>query len=189
MVSFGSTSRGYGQLTDGQIEVWNHAAKVFLLRSIGKKKIIKDGRSLYHYINLNLYEIGEPPLILPPVFENPQIYSDIKFEFIKKSKKTDIKLYLNPEIKEETKIILSATPCLSKGKHRVKDSWFKKIKVIGSKFKSGDSLMADYLSIFKTVDKDAYKICFKYREVHKRSGISHFAKNFNMYLNPEKAIS
>ena len=134
---------------------------------------------------MNLVEIGEPLRADPPGFLNPQIFINVRFEYINKDGKADIRMHLGEEIKEDTKIIISATEPLGRGKRKVDDSWYKKIGVVGNEFKSGDSILAQYLQLYKDMKDDFYKICFKYREVHKISGISNFDRTFKMYSEPE----
>jgi hypothetical protein len=66
------------------------------------------------------------------------------------------------------------------------DAWYKKIAVIYSRFKPGDSILEKYLSVHNEIEKDAYKICFKYRAVHRMSGLSQSPNYFKVYFDTEE---
>lgn len=185
MDSFAVRISGWNKLTDSQIDVWEDRARALRLRSIGQRTIIQTGRELHNYINLNLHEIGEPPRIYAPNFDYPQYILNMTAQFIKESEPPDIRLDFKTEIQENTRIIIYATHSLKRGQRQVENSWYKKIGVIGSEFKSGDSILARYLRVFDTILPEMYKISFKYREVHKISGISNLERPFVMYSEPD----
>jgi hypothetical protein len=186
MESFGNSGRGWGGLTELQMDQWDMKAQLYGLKSTSSRKVMKKGYVLYNYVTLNLQEIGEPRISNAPNLDHPDLLEDVRFEFINKENIKDIRLYFKKPISENTKVIISATKTLSKGQRRVDDSWYKKIGVIGSEFLSGDSIMARYLLRYKTMDETIYKIHFEYREVNKKSGISSFVRTYKMVLNPEK---
>ena len=186
--TFGGLAGEYRKLTDEKLDSWDNKAKMFSIKSIGRSAKIKNGRTFFYYVNLNLLEIGEPIKYDAPKFLYPQYIINVRFEFIKEVGNKEIKLYFDKGLEEDTKIILSATEPMGMGKRRIDDSWYKKICVIGNEFMPGDSILARYLQVYKDMNEEFYKICFKYREVNKKSGISGNIKVFSMYSEPENLI-
>ncbi len=134
---------------------------------------------------MNLQIIGEPIKLEPPSFDYPQYITNIKISYINKKGKQDIRLLFNPEINKDTRIILSATRPLNKGKRYIDNSQFRQIAIIGDEFKSGCSVLAQYLTVYNYLEEDFYKISFKYREVNRISGISNMERQIVMYKDPE----
>ncbi len=181
MNSFGIIMSRYSELKDSQIENWRRECGMRRKYSIKSGRLITKPRLYYNYINLNLYEIGEPPACDVPHYGEAQKWNDFIFEFISEGKKQDMILHTGTEIEKDSKFILSATHSIKMGHRRLDKSWFKKIDVIDSNFKTGTSILAQYLRIFKKIDKDMYKIAFKYRAVNRISGMSGPEYVFEMY--------
>jgi hypothetical protein len=82
--------------------------------------------------------------------------------------------------------LLSATHPLSRGKSYIDPAWYKTIGWIDSNFKSGDSIKGLYLSKYKEIQEDTYKICFHFREVHRKCGLCNMLKDFVVYMGSEE---
>ena len=184
--SFGNSGRGWGKLTEIQMDLWDTRAIQLNLRSLTTRVFMTKGYVLYNYCTLNLQEIGEAPIKDAPGQDYPEFLKDVWFEFVNNEGKKDIKLYFKTPIHPDTKVILSATKTLNKGQRYVDKAWYKKIGVIDNEFMSGDSIMAQYLLKYKDMDESKYKIHFEYREVNKKSGITNFARTYKMVLFPEE---
>ena len=183
---FAYTTVKWSSLSDKQIEGWNRAAMDYNLKSSKRNNVMKTGRAFFNHVNRNLKEIDEPQITNAPDRIRPQYILDFRFEFVKKGKKRDIIVKFNPKIDEDSKIIIYATHSLMMGQHYVDNAWYKKIAVIDSQFNTENSILAQYLRVFSDIEEDMYKIQFKYREVHKKTGITNLRRTYKMYSDPEK---
>ena len=182
---FADTTVKWGTLSDKQIDGWNRAAMDYNLKSAKRNNVMKTGRSFFNHVNRNLQEIEEPQIATAPDRIRPQFILDFGFEFVKKGKKKDIIVKFDPKIDDNTKIIIYATNSLMRGQHFVDNGWYKKIAVIDSEFMSGNSILAQYLRVFNDIEENMYKIQFKYREIHKKTGLANPKRVYKMYSDTE----
>jgi hypothetical protein len=182
----GDLALEWGKLSDEQIEQWNRAAKMRGIKSIYKKQNIKTGRGLFISLNRRKQEIGEKISYDIPNITKPQELNDFWIEERIIKGKRDLVLYFEPAIDNKTKVMISATMPLTKGKGYTDRSWFKEIGYIDSSFKPGDSILELYLRKYKRISQDAYKIHFKVKEVDRACGLSHSPKEFRLYLDEGK---
>jgi hypothetical protein len=140
---------------------------------LGNKKI-KTGWNLYHSINLRRLYINETVLRKFPQFKYPQQIDKFNVKITEKRKKKDIIFEISPEIRDDTKIVIMATEGLSNGKTFINDNLYKIIKIADHKFRSGNSIKADYMKVFGIMPEHMKKVSFKVKAVHRECGVTGF---------------
>jgi len=160
-------------MTPKDIEFIDRWAAQPSLRSMCSPAKITDGYSLFYYFKRNLQEIGEKITKEVVITYLPvQHLTDFKVEWHKFRKQTGMRLFIDPILDENTKLIIYATHSIPGGIGKPKPSWYRKKKVIDNKFISGSYITADYLKIFKEIDKETMTIYFRYKTIDKRCGLA-----------------
>jgi hypothetical protein len=143
------------------------------IKSLCSPAKIATGYSLFYYLKRNQQEIGEPLTNTVPTLINistPIINFSIELRDYRIKK--GLRLFMGKAIDDNTKVIVYATHSVAGGIGKPKDSWFRIIKVLDAKFKSGSSITKDYINIFKAIDTTAMSIFFRFKVVDKNSGLA-----------------
>ncbi len=160
-------------LTPKEIYYIDRQASDVGIRSLCKPAKIVDGYSLFYYLKRNLQEIGEPlTKEVKGLTLGVQHIYDIRVELKKFRGKQGLRLFIGDKIDENTKLIVYATHSLGGGIGKPNESWYRKISVLDSKFKSGSYITTDYLKVFKSIEMDKISIYFRFKTVDKISGLA-----------------
>jgi hypothetical protein len=168
-------------LTPKEVLFINQQASQPEIRSKCSPATIVDGYSLFYYLKRNLQEIGEPinTKVDAHSFSVQHIFNNT-VELNEFRKKQGLQLHLGAAIDENTKMIVYATHSLQGGLSKPKESWYRKIGVYDTRFKTGSYITADYLDVFEAIDMNKISIWFKFKTIDRRSGFAS-NRNINVY--------
>jgi hypothetical protein len=167
-----NVARLWAKCTPAQVEAWTEFAKDFKRIDRSKTEVACRPVDIFRKINRNRWEVNEPFIFNPPKKIYPNQFTSIDFEIIASDKIDDLKVYFKPKIEKGTKIMVFVSRMLKYGENSSKKSFYKKIGWIDSNFKSGDSILDKYLSVYKLNTRNTFKLAFKFKPVSIISGLS-----------------
>ena len=169
----GNLSRAWSdKISAKQHEDWSRFALNFKRTDTSGNTYTLAPRDVFMSCNSNLKEVGLPVIFDAPANIPPQTFDSFTLETSADNWILKLNLFIKPEIKEDTRILIFATDFLRNSKYYFKDTWFRVIGYINSSFKSGDSIVSIYQSRFENVLSTDYKIAFRLKPVSAISGIS-----------------
>jgi hypothetical protein len=189
MEFWGYVSGEYDTLTEKEAEWWALRANIPEVRSLYTKKRYLQGRNLFFSINMKRLDIGEPVIKAIPSFEHAQTFQNISVEIVRVKGKKDIILKYTPAIKEETKLVITATAGVKENLLYIHPSEYKRIALLDSSFKSGDSLRKHYLNVYKSIPKTGMKVSFLIQSVNRKCGTSSMPAKRNAHQLKENKIT
>jgi len=178
---FGDVSKIWTTLTVKERRTWLVLFKTDHKFKNKKHEKISDPRYLFIGLNRTMQEIGEPINRLAPAYKEPQLMFSAKAEIILKGKDLSMNLYFSNEIEEDTKVIVMATASLRNPSDLINEREYRIITVLDSKFVSGSSIKKPYLKVFGKIGGVGEEFGFKFKPVHKLSGI----KGYEIYNRAE----
>jgi hypothetical protein len=167
---FNNVVTGWYNLTDDQRAAWGGSASVAGKQTSFGESFNYTGRVLYIHLNRNLQEIGEALITEPPVLNPVESFSNFAGSIKTTPGSEDISIDFSPAIDANTKVIIYATPVLSRGSVYVNPNKYKKVAVLDNTFVSGDSIMTEYIDVFKTMPATGQRVGFKMKAISKASG-------------------
>lgn len=173
----GELSKIWNSLTIKERRTWFKLFKSEHIFDNKKNKQISDPRYLFIGLNREMQEIGEPINRIAPVYAEPQIMFDAKVEMVLKGKNLSMNLHLLNEIEANTKVIVLATPSLTNPSDEINERLYRLITVIDSNFVSGSSIKEEYLKVFQKIVRVGEEFSFKFKPVHKLSGVKGYEKS------------
>lgn len=176
-------SKIYDTLTEQEAGYWKLWGQYQWIRSLYTKKKHIDGRNLFFAVNMKRIEIGEPVIISIPSFKSAQAFNKINIEIIKVKNRKDLILEFSPEINENTKLVVKATRGLKDNLLHIPVVEYKKIALLDSSFKSGDSLREYYLSVHERMPEAGKKISFTLTSVNRECGADKLFDMINVHQN------
>ena len=174
-------SKIYDTLTEKEAEYWKLWGEYTWVRRLYTKKKHLDGRNLFFAVNMKRLEIGEPVIISLPNFKSAQAFNKIKIEIIKDKNRKDIILTFSPEIQEDIKLVVKATRGLKENLLHIPAVENKKIAILDSSFKSGDSLREYYLGVHERMPEAGKKISFNVTSVNRECGADNMPVKINVH--------
>jgi hypothetical protein len=171
----------YGRLTEQEATWWAQRANAPEVRTLYTKKRYLQGRNLFFSINMKLLDIGEPIIMSLPSFNHAQTFEKITVEIVQEKGKKDIILRFSPEIKEETKLVITATAGVKDNLLYIHPSEYKRIALLDSNFMSGESLRKHYLQVYKSIPKTGMKVSFLIESVNRKCGTSSMPVKRNVH--------
>jgi hypothetical protein len=150
---------------------WEELVKCGTIFRGAKGKIIDDGMVLFLSFNRNLQEAEEPYVRIAPSYPVfPPSLFDTSIEIQLEETAIDIIFYNNTQIDKDTKVIIYATPILTSGKIEINKRLYRKIGVIDSDFKKGDSICEFYFDVFNEIPEEGDEISFIFKSVNRNIG-------------------
>jgi hypothetical protein len=174
-------SKIYDTITEQEAGYWRLWGEYPWVRRLYTKKKHIDGRNLFFAVNMKRIEIGEPVIISIPHFNSTQVFNKIKIEIIKVKNRKDLILEFSPEIKENIKLVVTATRGLKDNLLHIPVVEYKKIAILDSSFKSGDSLRENYLRVHDRMPEAGKKISFNVTSVNKECGADSMPFKINVH--------
>ncbi len=163
------------KLSDEQYAAWTKYAEKFKSKDTSGNTYNPAPRDIFTNHNFNLKSIGLPVNLDPPKNKSVQNIGQFKFTAFAENRNLEyIDFFFKPELDGDTRILIFATNFLKNSIFYFKDTWFRQIGYIDSSFKSGDSILKLYNSVFltNTITPSNFKIAFRFKVISAISGIS-----------------
>ena len=174
-------SNAYDQVTEQEAGWWRLWASYPYIRRLYTKSRHLEGRNMFFAVNMKRIEIGEPVILSIPHFENAQLFERIDIELVNKRNKKELVLNFSPVIKENTKLIITATGGVKENLLKIDAAEYKKIAILDSSFKSGRTLSKQYLELYKDFPEEGLKIGFKVSSVNRECGTQLMLKDIRIH--------
>ncbi len=163
------------KLSDEQYLAWAKYTEKFRQKDTSGNIYNPAPRDIFTNHNFNLKAIGIPIILDPPKIKTLQNISQFKLNISANNDGLEsINLFFKPELNNDTRILIFATDYLKNCIFYFKDNKFRKIGYIDNTFKSGDSILSLYKSVFNykaTMPKN-FKIAFRFKVISAILGIS-----------------
>ena len=184
--SFADLAAVYSSLTEKEALTWELAARNGSIRKIVTKKNNITAQILFNTLNRNRQEIGEAIIRTAPVITSALYIGLVEISITDGKNGKDMVMSILPEIDAETKVIIYATAPVRNSILSPNINDYKKIHVIDSTFKSGDSIIEPYLNKYKVMPKEGEKIVFLVKPVNKNCGTVNVPYKVSSQSNPNK---
>ena len=165
-------ARSWAMLTPQQRAKWNDETNNYPFKKKGITYFLT-GFMFFMKLNRNLHEVKEPLMKDCPSSSNiqPQPVKSFRVEMVNTPSGIDLLLFINPSIKNKTKIILSATkPVRNSEQYGTHNTY--KIAVLDNSFTSGSSIKDFYLKKYLVLPSIYKKAFFDIRSININSGFS-----------------
>ena len=149
---------------------WNRAYKYPHVVHLFRESNIQSGCNLFNSVNLTMTEIGEDIITEVPQFKDPQELKKAEATITKESRNTEIRIFIEPLINAETKVIIYATKAITNDTDLYNFRKYRKIEVLDEKFKNGNSISKGYKRVMKMLPKMGESIGIRMRTVNKTCG-------------------
>jgi hypothetical protein len=162
-------------LSDAQYEAWANYVKKLKLKDSSGNIYNPAPRDIFISYNFNLRSVGMPFILDHPKDKTLQKVGKFTFTAFADNRNLEfIDFFFAPELNKDTCILIFATHLLRNSINYYKDTWFRKIGYINDSFKSGDSILKLYSSVFRTQDivPPNFKIAFRLKVISANTGIS-----------------
>lgn len=158
--SLGAISASWSGLSNAQINTWTNAVSAWVGTNIFGDNVAPSGKTLFVKLNLNLANVGLPPITsAPPKLDMPLMGEPLVFFNIPTGYTTLTEIGIPPD----AKLIISATPKLSRGTRFYKGK-FRQIAVIDADIADGYEVGTPYAAKFGTITQGD-NIAFEFKFV------------------------
>lgn len=149
--SFGELAAIWRSISSKEMRYWDMYARDIDRRKYYTNAKTMTGQIFFNTVNRNQQEAEAPMIKKCPFPMDAQMFEKMDIIVINNKKVKDIVLKFEPEMEAYTKLSIFATPPVRENKLYVNPNEFKKIHVIGSVFKAGDSIKSAYLNKYKNM--------------------------------------
>ncbi len=179
--AFAMLSPIWSSLEDSEREQWIIKGRDRdIARKVGNINI-KAGWNLFHSVNLTMLSAGEPIIEKVPTFDYPQEFKNINIGIEKIKRKKELILEIEPEIQENTILLIYGTRAMSPGIMSINPGEYKIIASVGYKTKTMPnsnkiSLTECYENKYRRLPINRQKVSFIIRPLNRHCAISTYPK-------------
>ncbi len=179
---WGYISSVYDTFTEKEAIWWAQAARDRDIRRLYTKERHLDGRNLFFSVNMKILDLELPIVRTLPRFTHAQSFNKFDIELVEEGKKQDIILKFEPEIEADTVMKITASGGVKENLTFIHPNLYKRIGLLDSNFKSGDSLMKLYLKYYKKLPERGLKIGFEIEVANGKCGTVNMPIKMNIHL-------